>query len=74
MQKIAFQEYTLYVQFYNNAGSVTAQIMRDVQLPCYPKAWRKHPLYDSAFQAAVASAAESIGLPSSAKIACLSLV
>ena len=69
MKNILFKDFTLYIQFHGHE-----QVKKDIQLPFYPKAWRKHPAYDQAFQNAISNVAMSLGLPPTAKHSCYSLI
>jgi hypothetical protein len=69
MKNVLLKSFTLYIQF-----SGHAQARHTIQLPFYPKAWRKHPAYDGAFQNAIACAALHAGLSTDVKPSCYSLI
>ena len=69
MKKVQFKTFTLYIQFFG-----FEQVKKDIQLPFYPKAWRKHPDYDQAFKNEIANVAMSLGLAPTTKHCCYSLI
>jgi len=69
MKKIQFKKFTLFIRFEYNP-----EVKKEISLPFYPKAWRKHPLYDSSFEKEIGLIALSFGLPANAKPSYLSLI
>jgi hypothetical protein len=69
MKNVLFKDFTLRIQFFGHEP-----IKKDIQLPFYPKAWRKHPAYDQAFRNAICNVALSLGLAPTAKPCCYSLL
>jgi len=68
MKNIQFKTFTLRIQFHGHQP-----IKKDVLLPFYPKAWRKHPAYDQKFQNEISNIALSLGLAPTEKPSCYSL-
>ncbi len=69
MKNVQFKAFTLYIQFHGHA-----QVKKDILLPFYAKAWRKHPAYDQKFQNEISNTALSLGLSPVTKPSSYSLI